>query len=274
MTPHFISKALARPADFVIKTQASLRYFLLKARTDKREKLSGSLRMAIQFLAKIKIGSLDIILPNDRKITVKGKITGPHAALAIHNDRVIRKFLTKGKLGFCESYLDGDWSSPDMAVFFELMLRNENYFRDIMLGKNWARAFEFILHLARPNTKDGSRKNIYDHYDIGNEFYKEWLDESMTYSSALFLDGIEDLAAAQTRKYEEICRRLELKPHMHILEIGCGWGGFAEYAATKYGARITGVTISPSQHAYATARIQKAGLADKVEIKIEDYEFQ
>ena len=271
MTPHFISKALARPSDFVIKTQASLRYFILRSRKFKDEKLSSSLRIAIQFLAKIQIGSLDIILPNAKKITVKGKIAGPHATLAIHHDRVIRKFLTKGKLGFCESYLDGDWSSTNMTQFFTLMLRNENYFKDTMLGKNWARAFEFLLHILRPNTKDGSKKNIYDHYDIGNDFYKEWLDPSMTYSSALFLDGITDLAEAQTRKYEEICRRLNLKAGMHILEIGCGWGGFAEYAAAQYGVKISGITISPSQYHYARERMKKAGLDHLVDIKIEDY---
>jgi cyclopropane-fatty-acyl-phospholipid synthase len=271
MTPHFFSSALSRPSDFIIRTEASLRYFLLKTKVDRKERLSASLRLAITALAKLQIGTLDLILPNGRKITFQGKIVGTHAALAIHNDRVIKRFLTKGKLGFCESYLDGDWSSPDMALFFELMLKNEHYLRDLMLGKQSARFIEFLFHIARPNSKEGSRKNIYDHYDIGNDFYARWLDKSMTYSSALFADGITDLHTAQIRKYYEICRSLNLKDGMSILEIGCGWGGFAEYVATNFDIKLTCITISMAQYNYAVNRIKNLGLDHKVEIRIQDY---
>jgi cyclopropane-fatty-acyl-phospholipid synthase len=127
------------------------------------------------------------------------------------------------------------------------------------------------MHRLRPNTRKGSRKNIAEHYDLGNDFYAEWLDPSMTYSSALFEGGINDLQAAQIQKYRRLCRSLELRPGMTVLEIGCGWGGFAEIAAGEFGAHVTGITLSKEQLAYAQARMETAGLSDKVTLKLQDY---
>jgi cyclopropane-fatty-acyl-phospholipid synthase len=127
------------------------------------------------------------------------------------------------------------------------------------------------MHRLRPNTRKGSRKNIADHYDLGNDFYAEWLDDSMTYSSALFANGENDLRTAQLEKYRRLCRSLDLKPGMTVLEIGCGWGGFAEVAASEFGATVTGITLSKEQLAYAQERMKKAGLSDKVTLKLEDY---
>lgn len=262
---------LNRPADFIIKSQASLRYFLLKSKRDPVYKPSRALKLGIQFLAKIQIGKLALILPDGRKLLFGGKHPGPDATLIINNDRVVGRFLRKGKLGFCEAYLDHDWASPNMSQFFELMLRNEQYFLETMQGKTWFRVLEWIGHVLQPNTKSGSRKNIYRHYDIGNDFYAQWLDPSMTYSSAYFADGITDLQAAQERKYHEMAQRMNVKAHDHVLEIGCGWGGFSEILARDYGARVTAVTISQAQYDYAVERIKKAGLSDRVDIQLKDY---
>jgi cyclopropane-fatty-acyl-phospholipid synthase len=158
-----------------------------------------------------------------------------------------------------------------MAKFFEMILKNTDVLQAGLMGQPWMQAVSRLLHMMRPNTRKGSRKNIYAHYDIGNDFYSRWLDPSMTYSSALFEDGINDLEQAQLRKYEEMVRRLELQPQHHVLEIGCGWGGFAEYAARNVGCRVTGITISKAQYDYAVDRIQKAGLSDRVKIELIDY---
>jgi cyclopropane-fatty-acyl-phospholipid synthase len=229
------------------------------------------MRLGIQFLAKIQIGSVDLILPDNRKLHFKGKQAGPHGILIVHNERMAKRFIWKGKLGFHESYLDGDWDSPDMTTFFTLILQNEEYFKKTMNGRTWLRALEWVGHALQPNTKTGSRKNIYHHYDIGNDFYSAWLDPSMTYSSALFSNENDDLETAQNRKYQEMAARMGIEPHHHVLEIGCGWGGFAEYVATHIGARVTAVTISNAQFDYATSRIERAGLAHKVTIHLQDY---
>jgi cyclopropane-fatty-acyl-phospholipid synthase len=261
------------PADFIVRTQASLRYLLLRsAHGDPTHRLSRALRLAIEFMGKIKIGSVDLILPDGRKFHFQGKQKGPHGSLTIHNERVVRKFLLKGKLGFHESYLDGDWSSPNMATFFDVILRNEHSIKENLMGKSWMRALEWIGHLVQPNTKSGSRKNIYHHYDIGNDFYGRWLDPSMTYSSALFSSPDLSLEQAQRAKYQRILDQLQLKGHEHILEIGCGWGGFAHYAAEKFPSiKITAITISQAQYDYACQRLKQAGHSNRVEIILCDY---
>jgi len=260
------------PLDFTIETPENLRAILDQYFTRKSGYApTRSMRMALRLLAGLQIGSLKLILPNNKTMHFNGKQDGPSGVLHIHNDRTARRFLTGGKLGFCESYLDGDWSSPDMTTFFELILINSQNMKRALLGKKWVRLASYLSHILKPNTRRGSRKNIYSHYDIGNEFYSEWLDPSMTYSSALFADGIETLEAAQERKYAEMARRLDLKPEHSLLEVGCGWGGFAEYVARNIGCSMTCITVSQAQHDYAVARMEKAGLSDKVEIRMQDY---
>jgi cyclopropane-fatty-acyl-phospholipid synthase len=232
---------------------------------------SPAIMTVLSLLPRIKIGQLDLVLPDGTQHQFKGSIDGPHARLNIHNERVVRRFMTGGKLGFCEAYLDGDWSSPDVTTLFLLFLQNQDVMKPAMMGRAWARIMSFLIHKLRPNSKRGAQKNIYAHYDLGNDFYAAWLDPSMTYSSAYFADGISDLEQAQMRKYEEILQRLGVQKHHHILELGCGWGGFAEYAARKTGSRITGITVSKAQHEYATKRIAAAGLSDLVEIRLQDY---
>ena len=194
----------------------------------------------------------------------------------IHHERCIRRFMTGGILGFNEAYLEGDWSSPDIAQLFEFALLNEKAMREILLGKPWYRFIAGIGHMFRPNTKRGAKRNISAHYDLGNQFYETWLDSSMTYSSALFTnpnapERQENLTQAQWRKYENLAQQLNLKPGMHVLEVGCGWGGFAEHAAKHHGARVTAITISREQFDYAKKRIADAGLDHLVEIRFQDY---
>jgi cyclopropane-fatty-acyl-phospholipid synthase len=266
-----ITEATARPVDFFIRTEAQLRYFLLKR---KREKLlykpSRAMKLCLRLARQIQIGSLDLVMVDGTKLRFEGAQDGPHGLVVIHNDRVARKLLTRGKLGFCEAYLDGDWTSPDIAPFYEMILRNEDALLRMMHGKPWFRKLSKFIHSFNANSKSGSKKNIYRHYDIGNDFYKTWLDESMTYSSALFRET-DNLKTAQDQKYQEMVDRLGIKSDHHVLEIGCGWGGFAEYAARTTGCKMTCVTISQAQYDYAVDRIKRAGLSSQVEIRMQDY---
>lgn len=234
---------------------------------------SRMMRLLISLAPSIRVGSLTIVLPDGRSHRFDGTDTGPHGVLYVRNDRLARRMLLGGKLGFCESYLDGDWTSPDVPSLFEMALLNEAELDRAMNGKAWVRALNFLLHAAKPNSKSGSKRNIAYHYDLGNSFYSRWLDPSMTYSAAVYadLDKPEDLYDAQQRKYAAIAARMDLQPGQHVLEIGCGWGGFAEYAARVIGARVTGVTISQAQHDYAVARMERAGLSHLVDIRLQDY---
>ena len=229
------------------------------------------MRLLLGLAPRIRVGQATIVLPDGSMHRFRGREPGPEGMLVVHDDRLARRLLTGGTLGFCEAYLDGEWSSPDVPALFELALRNEEALDRLLDGKRWFRALSHLVHALRPNTRRGSRRNIAYHYDLGNEFYRLWLDPSMTYSSALYAAADEPLEAAQRRKYAELARRMGLEAGHHVLEIGCGWGGFAEYAAGEVGARVTALTISREQHAYATARVARAGLSDRVEVRLQDY---
>ncbi|MFM2042716.1 MAG: hypothetical protein RLY86_1292 [Pseudomonadota bacterium] len=234
---------------------------------------SRLMRLLLGVASNVQIGCLTIVLPDGTAHKFTGTEPGPAGTLYVHNDRMARRMILGGKLGFCESYLDGDWSSPDASALFIMTMLNYSALEKALDGRPVMRLLSRLVHLLKPNTRSGSRKNIAYHYDLGNEFYSRWLDPSMTYSSAVYADlaADEDMTTAQTRKYAELARRMDLRPEHHVLEIGCGWGGFAEYAAGTIGARVTAVTISQAQHDYAVARIAKAGLSDKVEIRLQDY---
>ncbi len=168
--------------------------------------------------------------------------------------------------------MDGDWSSPDVTTFLELFLVNQEMGEKLAGGANWIiAAIQRVRHFLNENTRSKSKKNISAHYDLGNAFYSAWLDPGMTYSSALYSEGANDLESAQITKYRALANDMGIKPTDHVLEIGCGWGGFAEYAASEIGCKVTGLTISQEQFDYATQRIAKAGLSDKVTIKFQDY---
>jgi cyclopropane-fatty-acyl-phospholipid synthase len=185
--------------------------------------------------------------------------------------RALRRFATGGALGFSEAYLDGDWDSRDLPRLLEVLALNEAALADRYYGRRGFGWVPRLLHLLHPNTRRGSRRNIFAHYDLGNGFYRAWLDETMTYSAARFATPDQPLEDAQRHKYASLAQSLRLGPQDHVLEIGCGWGGFAAFAAGEIGARVTAVTISRQQHAFAAERIQKAGLGERVDVQLKDY---
>jgi len=194
--------------------------------------------------------------------------TGPTARLRVHRGRTFRRVLLEGDTGAGASYADGDWDADDLVAVIRFVIDNRQALSN---GTRLARLFERFLHRLRRNTVRGARRNITRHYDLGNEFFESFLDPTMTYSAAVFERTDEDLAAAQTRKYRRLAEKGRIGPDDHVLEIGCGWGGFAEYAAREIGCRVTGVTISPAQAEYATERIRAAGLSNRVTIEQVDY---
>ena len=181
------------------------------------------------------------------------------------------RLLRGGDIGIAEAYLRGEWDTPDLTQFLYLFCVNQDWMQTMLVGKPLTRTFQIVRHWLNRNTRRQARRNIYAHYDIGNAFYSAWLDPSMTYSSALFEDDTPDLTAAQHNKYRRLAEAIDLQPGQKLLEIGCGWGGFAEYAAKTFGAKVVGLTISKEQRDFAQARIHNAGLSDKVEIRLQDY---
>ncbi|WP_424971653.1 class I SAM-dependent methyltransferase [Dinoroseobacter sp. S76] len=226
---------------------------------------------AFDTAAKIEHGRLDFILADGRRFRVEGAHPGPVAELVIHNDDVFGRLIREGELGFCDAYLDGWWSTPDLQAFMDLISADNEALFDGYTGFAVVRAVEKLRFWLQSNSKKQAKKNISAHYDLGNEFYGLWLDDTMTYSSAMFETGQESTEAAQQRKYASMVDEMGAAPGDHVLEIGCGWGGFAEYAAKERGLKVTGLTISQAQYDYAVARIAKAGLSDQVEIKLQDY---
>jgi cyclopropane-fatty-acyl-phospholipid synthase len=227
---------------------------------------------AYEVARKLGEGRLDFVVPDGRRFRIEGARPGIAAEISIHNPDLFARLLREGDLGFCDAYLDGWWSSPDLQAFLDLVQRPaNNVVNDGFPGQRLVRAYEKVRFWFLSNSRVQARKNIAHHYDLGNDFYRLWLDETMTYSSALFVTGQESLEAAQTLKYASMVDQMGAIPGDHVLEIGCGWGGFAEYAAGARGLRVTALTISQAQYDYAVARIAKAGLSDKVDIKLQDY---
>jgi cyclopropane-fatty-acyl-phospholipid synthase len=195
----------------------------------------------------------------------------PHVTLRVHHPALYRKFLLRGDLGAGEAFMDGDWSADDLPRFIELVLRNPQCFALDSVLSRAANVGNDLLHRARANTRTGSRRNIRAHYDLSNAFFALFLDESMTYSSAVF-DGADDtLAAAQQRKLRRLADAAGVRPGDRVLEIGCGWGAFALLLAREYGAHVTAITVSDEQHAMARARIAAAGLEHRVHVRVCDY---
>ena len=224
-----------------------------------------------EVISRMPRGRLDLVLPDGRRFRAEGRAPGYVAEVQIHNADLFARLIREGDLGFCEAYMDGWWSTPDLMAFMDLVHDEADEMYDGFPGQKLVRAYEKLRFWWQSNSKRQALKNISYHYDLGNEFYGLWLDETMTYSSAKFETGQEGLEAAQTLKYASMVDEMGAVPGDHVLEIGCGWGGFAEYAAKERGLRVTGLTISQEQHDYAVARIAKAGLSDRVIIKMQDY---
>lgn len=223
---------------------------------------------------KIKLlnrGRLDLILPDGRVFRAEGKEPGHVAIVHIHNGDVFARLIREGDLGFSDAYLEGGWSTPDLQAFMDLIHDEAEHLYDDFGGQFLIRAYERLRFWLQSNTRRQAKKNISYHYDLGNQFYGLWLDDTMTYSSAKFETGQESLELAQKQKYASMIDEMGAQAGDHLLEIGCGWGGFAEYAAKERGMRVTGLTISQEQYKYAVDRIAKAGLSDRVEFKLQDY---
>ncbi len=195
----------------------------------------------------------------------------PHVTLRVHAPALYRKFLLLGDLGAGESYMDGDWTVDDLPRFIELVLRNAPCFPLDSWTSRLANVGNDLLHRARGNTRSGSRRNIRAHYDLSNDFFALFLDESMTYSSAVFEPAGEPLEHAQLRKYRRLADAAAIAPGDRVLEIGCGWGGFALYLAREREARVTAITLSERQLALARQRVGAAGLADRIDVRLCDY---
>ena len=234
--------------------------------------LPAKARFALAAAVHLPTGTLTVTIPDGRVFRVGGRRPGPNAEVTLHNWHLPRRAFSHATIGVAESYMDGDWSSPDVTSFLELFLVNQEMGEHLAGGGSWLVAMmQRLRHWLNDNTRERSKKNISAHYDLGNAFYSAWLDPSMTYSSALYTEGANDLESAQRSKYRALATAMNIRPGSHVLEIGCGWGGFAELAATEFGCTVTGLTISREQHDYAAKRIAKAGLSDKVKIKFQDY---
>ena len=228
-------------------------------------------RLALGFGSKLRRGTLDVTLPDGRAVRLGGLEPGPAAAMKLYSYGFASRLLKGGDIGIAEAYLQGEWDTPDLTQFLYLWCVNHDLMQQMLDDNPMMRYLQMARHWFNRNTKRQARKNIYAHYDIGNAFYSAWLDPGMTYSSALFEEHTTDLAAAQDNKYRRLAEAIDLRPGQRLLEIGCGWGGFAEYAAKTYGAKVVGLTISREQRDFALARIQKSGLNEQVEIRLQDY---
>ncbi len=229
-------------------------------------------RIALGAAARIKVGCLTVQLPDGSRRVFGDPEASLHGEMHIHDMEALTRILLGGEVGGGEAYIDGLWSSPDLVALVSLAVANR---QALALSRGWwripARLGRTVAHRRNRNTKSGSRRNITAHYDLGNDFYRLWLDDSMTYSSAVFEFPEQTLADAQRNKYRTIAQRAGLSQGQHVLEIGTGWGGFALYAAGELGCRVTSVTISQAQHDLAQERIAAAGLDHLVTVELRDY---
>jgi cyclopropane-fatty-acyl-phospholipid synthase len=222
----------------------------------------------LKLLESVEYGSLKITDPDGKTYVFKGVKEGADAEIELYDYRALKDILLKGDIGFAKTYQEGLWESPDISSFLIFGIQNESSFGKLIYGGKIFQLFSKLLYFFRRNTEKGSRHNIHAHYDLGNEFYKLFLDESMTYSAALFDQGISCLKTGQEKKYERILNRIGDKAGS-LLEIGCGWGGFANHALSKGGYDIKGITLSKEQHEYARNLLE-----GKAEIMLEDYRHQ
>lgn len=216
-------------------------------------------------------GAITVMYPNGTSRTYGDPATGLAAGVRLRNFGVLNKTLQRGTVGFAQAYIDGDVEVDDLTTLFRFFLQN----RDVLDNseKSWygRAAHDIAYHLSRHNSKEGARKNISEHYDLGNDFYALWLDETMTYSSAYYSNEAETLAEAQRAKYHKVAGMAGITPGQSVLEIGCGWGGFAEAAARDFGAKVHGITLSVEQLKFATERLQRQGLDRLASLHLEDY---
>ena len=220
-----------------------------------------------RLMRQIEYGSLVVHPPAGGRISHFGDKPGPDAVLVLHRWRAVRRLMIEGDVGFAESYMDGDWSSPDLTALITLAARNVAALGTATDGMGWVRKLHHLLHRFRANSRAGARRNIEAHYDLGNEFYAAWLDASMTYSSALYRQPGQSLEQAQQTKQDRVMQLLSLQDGDSVLEVGCGWGGLAGRMAREAGAQVTGITLSPSQLEHAQGALAGTSAA----IRLQDY---
>lgn len=235
-------------------------------------------KLVLDSFRPLQSGTLDLTFPDGEKRTFGGGREGLRASMTIRSESFFKRCVLFGPIGFGEAYVDGEWETPDLVAVIGWFILNAEDAGGMQTERgakapmlNLLNAYNRLLHQRRPNDLRTSRRNISEHYDLSNGFFKLWLDPTMTYSSALFEPADADLQAAQIRKYDRLCQCLQLRPTDHVLEVGTGWGGFSIHAASTYGCKITSLTISQQQHDEAVKRIAAAGLSDRVTVLIEDY---
>ena len=214
---------------------------------------------------------ISIALPGGEALAVGDAEAADALGLRIRSYHAVSRVLARGDIGFAEGYMAGEWDTPELSRLLMAFADNFDGLQRLGVGAPLTQAANLVMNLFRRNTLEGARRNIHAHYDLGNAFYAAWLDPSMTYSSALYTTPDMTLEAAQAEKYAALARAIGLQAGETVLEIGCGWGGFAEFAAREVGARVTALTISQAQHAFARERIARAGLSDRVDIRLCDY---
>jgi cyclopropane-fatty-acyl-phospholipid synthase len=224
------------------------------------------------YFSDLEEGQLTLILPDESVVKFgNDKLKGPQACIRLNSYRPLSILFAKGDLAFAESYIQGDWETPDLTELLEFGLAIEDRFKIRSANNVVLKVLNRIRHVLNRNSRSGSRRNIARHYDLGNNFYKLWLDETMTYSSALFNAQTDSLEQAQLNKYQAIGELLNVATNDRILEIGCGWGGFSEYIVKSTGAKIDGLTLSKEQLEFANARYQNAGIAKQATASYTDY---
>jgi cyclopropane-fatty-acyl-phospholipid synthase len=229
-------------------------------------------RLMFKLLDKLRGGALTVHGPEGFCRTFGRRDDGPHVRITLGDWGVIGRAAASGDIGFAQTYVEGRWTSDNLAGLIALFCANRAVIEQALYGSRLGGLIYRVKHLFNANTRRGSRKNIAAHYDLGNAFYRLWLDPGMTYSSALFAGDYRlDLEQAQLRKYRRTLDQLGLVPGQRILELGCGWGGLAEVAAREYGVHVTALTLSKEQLAYARDRMQKAGLASQADLRLMDY---
>ncbi len=228
-------------------------------------------RIVSRWFDRIKVGRLTIEFPSGRQRVFGRGDPSPQAFVKVKSLRVVARLLVAGDLGLAEAYMNDEWETPDLSALLMIGAVNAGTLEGALSGFRVTNFLNRLRHFGRSNTRRGSRRNIAAHYDLGNDFYRLWLDRSMTYSSGLITATDRSLAEIQRQKYLRLARKLELKPGDRVLEIGCGWGGFAEIAAAEFGCRVVGLTLSSEQATYARARMDDAGLGDAVDIRVQDY---
>ncbi|PQA75893.1 cyclopropane-fatty-acyl-phospholipid synthase family protein [Rhodoferax sp. TS-BS-61-7] len=228
-------------------------------------------RSVLKLLQHLRHGSLTVQLPDGSMQRFGGEAL-PHASLQLHNWNVCSAALKSGDIGFAESFIAGDWSTPNLTELLRVLVKNRAEVEGVIYGTWAGRLLYRIKHLLNRNTKTNSQKNIHAHYDLGNTFYRLWLDETMNYSSAIFAGNTDQpMAEAQKAKVRRALSMAGVQTGDRVLEIGCGWGALAEMATTEFNASITGVTLSTEQLAFARERMQRFGMQDKADLRLQDY---